>query len=208
MNCRGVTVAAGAGESRRTPRPFCFLRTEEAEDELAGGKTASNRAWARGGPVRLAQVPTASSEKDAREKHSVGLGRQVPRAVRLPGEYTRLCLTTVQNGRPYHTRIPSATSPPGLGLRPLWTGVGTPIEGGWGPDLPNPSGPFLRRQLPLSLLGLRPRRTGVIIECRPIFGDWVFFDLHLLHPVPLLLPIAPVLTVEHVGVLGRGCRAL
>ena len=31
----------------------------------------------------MAQVPTASSEKDAREKHSVGLGRQVPRAVRL-----------------------------------------------------------------------------------------------------------------------------
>ena len=33
----------------------------------------------------MAKVPTASSEKDPREKHSVGLGRQVPRAVRLPG---------------------------------------------------------------------------------------------------------------------------
>src|SRR5215212_5962817 len=89
MNCRGVTVAAGAGERRRTPRPFCFLRTEEAEHELAGGKTATNRACARGGPVRLAKVPTASSEKGAREKHSVGLGRQVPRAVRLPGSIRR-----------------------------------------------------------------------------------------------------------------------
>src|SRR5215212_9336664 len=124
MNCRGVTVVAGAGERRRTPRPFCFLRTEEAEHELAGGKTATNRACARGSPVRLAQVPTASSEKDAREKHSVGLGRQVPRAVRLPGEYTRLSLTTIQNRRPYHTRLPSAISPPGLGLRPGRTGVG------------------------------------------------------------------------------------
>jgi len=100
MNCRGVTVAAGAGESRRTPRPFCFLRTKEAEHELAGGKTATNRAWARGGPVRLAQVPTATSEKDAREIHSVGLGGQVPRAVRLTaGECsTTLSLTAIQNG--------------------------------------------------------------------------------------------------------------
>jgi hypothetical protein len=31
----------------------------------------------------LAKGKTASSEKDAREKHSVGLGRQVPRTVTL-----------------------------------------------------------------------------------------------------------------------------
>ena len=78
------TGCLGRGEEENSP-PFCFLRTEEAEHELADGKTATNRAWARGDPVRLAQVPTASSEKDPREKHSMGLGRQVPRAVRLPG---------------------------------------------------------------------------------------------------------------------------
>jgi hypothetical protein len=124
MNCRGVTVAAGAGGRRRTPRPFCFLRTEEAEHELAGGKTATNRACARGGPVRLAQVPTATSEKDAREIHSVGLGGQVPRAVRLPG--------IVYEVEPHrHPERIASSYPSSVGDKPSsWARFGAKAHGG------------------------------------------------------------------------------
>src|SRR5215216_3870930 len=110
------TGCLGRGEEENSP-PFCFLRTEEAEHELAGGKTATNRAWDRDGPVRLAQVPTASSEKGAREKHSVGLGRQMPRAVRLP--------RGVYEVEPHRHPERIASSYPGLqptkteGLRPF-----------------------------------------------------------------------------------------
>src|SRR5215208_3718466 len=74
-------------------------------------------------------VSTASSEKDARRKRSAGglqslvplrplifalgdysstLGRTGGEAA---GEYTTLSLTTIQNGRPYDTHLPSAISP-------------------------------------------------------------------------------------------------
>jgi hypothetical protein len=82
-----LAVAAGVVMMRRQQQEEAVIK--EAGHDRAGDKTASNRACARGGSVRLAKVPTASSEKGAREKHSVGLGRQVPRAVKLPGSIRR-----------------------------------------------------------------------------------------------------------------------